>query len=395
MTTRTNHWRVDIVNNPGVTDAHGQGVLGDIRDLGQTQVKSVESARVFLLDGPLSREQATRIAAELLAAGVGEQFGGGIGHAHAEHAVASGEPKPVDARRRTDDRQVVIGHRAPTPPFLDALRANRFVQEFARAAYQCIEADAIQCLVVAGEFHCAAKPITRRPRRHTDARFGQNEWPPRCALRSDIGDRIALAGLDRDTQAEIARNQGRPSAARQHHVARGNALAAGMHGAVIIEPDGLPEVDRSYVIVQSEVYLGQGGSGAADATEVDAAQVATAQPDKVVFNGIANQYDQFPFQAGVGERVRFWVLAAGPNLASSFHIVGGQFDTVYFEGGYHLRRGVDAFGQAGGGSQALGMQAAQGGFVELTFPEAGHYPVVSHIMSDAERGAHGIVEVTD
>ena len=45
--------------------------------------------------------------------------------------------------------------------------------------------------------------------------------------------------------------------------------------------------------------------------------------------------------------------------------------------------------------QALGMQAAQGGFVELTFPEAGHYPVVSHIMSDAERGAHGIVEVTD
>ena len=172
-------------------------------------------------------------------------------------------------------------------------------------------------------------------------------------------------------------------------------IAAGMHGAVIIEPDGLLEADRSYVIVQSEVYLGEGGSDAADATEVDAAQVATAQPDKVVFNGIANQYDQFPFQARVGERVRFWVLDAGPNLASSFHIVGGQFDTVYFEGGYHLRRGVDAFGQAGGGSQALGLQAAQGGFVELTFPEAGHYPVVSHIMSDAERGAHGIVEVTD
>ena len=37
---------------------------------------------------------------------------------------------------------------------------------------------------------------------------------------------------------------------------------------------------------------------------------------------------------------------------------------------------------------------AQGGFVELTFGEAGHYPVVSHIMVDAERGAHGIVAVT-
>lgn len=172
-------------------------------------------------------------------------------------------------------------------------------------------------------------------------------------------------------------------------------IAAGMHGAVIIEPEGLPEVDRSYVVVQSEVYLGEGGTDASNATEVDAAQATTALPDKVVFNGIANQYDQYPFQARVGERVRFWVLDAGPNLASSFHIVGGQFDTVYFEGGYQLRQGVDAFGQTGGGSQALGLQAAQGGFVELVFPEAGHYPVVSHIMSDAERGAHGIVEVTD
>lgn len=173
-------------------------------------------------------------------------------------------------------------------------------------------------------------------------------------------------------------------------------IAAGMHGAVIIEPEGgLPEVDHSYVVVQSEVYLAAGGASPADASEVDAARVATGQPDRVVFNGIANQYDQFPFTAQAGERVRFWVLAAGPNLASSFHIVGGQFDTVYFEGGYHLREGVDAFGQTGGGSQALGLQAAQGGFVELTFPEAGHYPVVSHIMNDAERGAHGIVEVTD
>ncbi len=172
-------------------------------------------------------------------------------------------------------------------------------------------------------------------------------------------------------------------------------IAAGMHGAVVIEPEGLPEVDRSYLVVQSEVYLGAGGASPADASEVDAAQVATGAPDKVVFNGIANQYDQFPFRARVGERVRFWVLDAGPNLPSSFHVVGGQFDTVYLEGGYRLRRGVDAFGQAGGGAQALGLQAAQGGFVELTFPEAGNYPVVSHIMNDAERGAHGIVQVTD
>ncbi len=113
-----------------------------------------------------------------------------------------------------------------------------------------------------------------------------------------------------------------------------------------------------------------------------------------MFNGVAHQYDAHPFAARVGERVRFWVLDAGPSRATSFHIVGGQFDTVYAEGAYLLREGRGRFGETDAGSQALGLQPAQGGFVELTFGEAGHYPVVSHIMVDAERGAHGIVAVT-
>ena len=153
-------------------------------------------------------------------------------------------------------------------------------------------------------------------------------------------------------------------------------------------------VDRSYVIVQSEVYLGQGGSGAADATGWTPRRSPPRSPTR--WSSTASPTSTTSSRSRPGSvSGSVLVLAAGPNLASSFHIVGGQFDTVYFEGGYHLRRGVEAFGQAGVGSQALGMQAAQGGFVELTFPEAGHYPVVSHIMSDAERGAHGIVEVTD
>jgi len=41
----------------------------------------------------------------------------------------------------------------------------------------------------------------------------------------------------------------------------------------------------------------------------------------------------------------------------------------------------------------LDLAAAQGGFVELTFPEAGHYPFVSHVMSDAEKGARGVFAV--
>jgi nitrite reductase (NO-forming) len=172
-------------------------------------------------------------------------------------------------------------------------------------------------------------------------------------------------------------------------------IAAGMAGAVVIEPKGLAKVDRSYILVQSEVYLQTKATDAASATEVDDTRAAAAgQPDYVVFNGVANGYDAQKFTAKVGERVRFWVLDVGPNRASSFHIVGAQFDTVFSEGAYLLKRGRDAFGDRTGGSQALGLQPAQGGFVETVFPEAGRYSMVSHVMADAERGAHGYVQVT-
>lgn len=171
-------------------------------------------------------------------------------------------------------------------------------------------------------------------------------------------------------------------------------IAAGMTGAVVIEPDGLDPVDRSYVLVQSEVFLANAATAPDQAQEVDSDKVVAEKPDRVVFNGIANQYDLTPFTAKVGERVRFWVLDAGPNRASAFHIVGGQFDTVWSEGTYTLRQGRAASGGTDGGAQVMPLQPAQGGFVELSFPEEGHYPVVSHIMVDAERGAHGIVKVT-
>ena len=160
-------------------------------------------------------------------------------------------------------------------------------------------------------------------------------------------------------------------------------IANGMFGAVIIDPPDLAPVDREYVLVQGELYLGPQGETA------DADRIATQLPDLVTFNGYANQYAYRPLTAAVGERVRIWTLDAGPNTPSSFHIVGGQFDTVYFEGAYTLRPGDP------GGSQALALQPAQGGFVELTFPEAGDYPFVTHIMSDAEKGAKGIFHVDD
>ena len=161
-------------------------------------------------------------------------------------------------------------------------------------------------------------------------------------------------------------------------------LANGMFGAVVIDPPGLPEVDRELVLVQSEVYLGAPGETA------DAGKIAQEQPDLVVFNGYANQYDHAPLEARVGERVRVWVLDAGPSRSSAFHVVGAQFDTVWSEGAYRLRAP-----DGPGGAQVLPLVPAQGGFVELTFPEAGTYPLLSHVMVDAERGAHGVFQVRD
>lgn len=162
-------------------------------------------------------------------------------------------------------------------------------------------------------------------------------------------------------------------------------IANGMFGAVVIDPPDLPEADREYLLVQSELYLGpQGGTADPD-------KLTAQRPDAVVFNGYAHQYARDRLTARTGERVRVWVLDAGPNRSSAFHMVGGQFDTVYQEGAHRLR--PDDPGD--GGAQILSLAPGSGGFVELTFPEAGTYPFVSHIMSDAERGARGAFEVTN
>jgi nitrite reductase (NO-forming) len=148
-----------------------------------------------------------------------------------------------------------------------------------------------------------------------------------------------------------------------------------MAGAVVIEPPDLPPVDRSFVLVSSEVYLGD-STARGSASEVDDDAVQAEEPDLVTFNGRAFQYDDAPLRVRRGERVRFWVLAAGPNRGVSFHVVGGQFDAAWSEGAWLLPPGP-----------------AQGGFVELDLTEAGDYPFVSHVMVDAERGAHGVLRV--
>ena len=160
-----------------------------------------------------------------------------------------------------------------------------------------------------------------------------------------------------------------------HHI--GN----GMHGALIVDPPDLAPVDHEFIFVQHEFYTGpQGQPG-------DLAKMQNDEWDAVVFNGYVNQYAHAPIRIGaVGDRVRVWVVNNGPSENSSWHVVGTIFDTVYKEGAYNLRPGDG--GQ--GGSQALDLQPAQGGFVEFTVDEEGLYPFVTHKFSNASKGAMGI-----
>lgn len=157
-------------------------------------------------------------------------------------------------------------------------------------------------------------------------------------------------------------------------------IANGMYGAVIIDPPDLDRVTHQFVLVQSELYLGP-QNGTASEAKIDA-----KQPDGVVFNGYVDQYEHAPIQVRAGERIRVWVVDAGPQFGTSFHVVGTQFDTVFKEGAYLLRPGNPERGAA----QTLDLAPAQGGFVEFTLPAPGHYPFLDHAMVDAEHGAEGV-----
>lgn len=166
-----------------------------------------------------------------------------------------------------------------------------------------------------------------------------------------------------------------------HHIANG------MYGMIIVEPkEGLPKVDREFALVQSEWYLGPQGQ----VTDLTKAIAGAPSPDFVVFNGIANQYKDNPIPVGVGETVRVFVLNAGPNVDSSFHVVGTIFHDVIKEG-IHLTEGNPGHW----GVQAVDLSPAQGAIVEMRFAEDGMYPIVTHAFNYASRGALGMFQAGD
>ncbi|USB31728.1 multicopper oxidase domain-containing protein [Paenibacillus sp. YPG26] len=154
-------------------------------------------------------------------------------------------------------------------------------------------------------------------------------------------------------------------------------LANGMYGMIIVEPkDGYPtdqQVDREYMIVQSEWYK-----------ENDYQDFLNGRPRYVVFNGDNFTLTDHPLTARTGDRVRLYVLNAGPNEVSSFHVVGTLMDTVYLDGNpLNVLHGM----------QTVLLPASGGAVVEFQLTEAGDYTMLSHQFNQASKGAAGLIRV--
>ncbi len=163
-------------------------------------------------------------------------------------------------------------------------------------------------------------------------------------------------------------------------------IANGMYGMIIVQPkDGMPEVDREYYVMQSEFYT-EGEFKEKGLQEFSQSKALAENPDYVVFNGAVDALTgPRALQAAVGENVRIYFGNAGPNLTSSFHVIGEIFDSVYGEGGTMIsQKGVQTTLVPAGGAT----------IVEFEVDVPGRYTLVDHAIFRAfNKGAVGILEV--
>lgn len=121
----------------------------------------------------------------------------------------------------------------------------------------------------------------------------------------------------------------------------GMHIANGMYGLILVEPEGgLPPVDKEYYIMQGEFYT-KGKNGERGLQPFDMQKAVDEHADYVVFNGKVNALTgKDALTAKVGETVRIYVGNGGPNLVSSFHVIGEILDKVYVEGGDLINENV-------------------------------------------------------
>jgi nitrite reductase (NO-forming) len=106
------------------------------------------------------------------------------------------------------------------------------------------------------------------------------------------------------------------------------------------------------------------------------------KPDVVAFNGYADQYKKAPITVKAGERVRVYVMNAGPSVWSAFHVIGTVFDRTTIEG------------QTGHDAQTVNLAPSQGGWMDFSLDAPGTYPFLSHSFATMMKGAAGAFKAT-
>ena len=165
----------------------------------------------------------------------------------------------------------------------------------------------------------------------------------------------------------------------------GMHVANGMYGLILVEPEGgLSQVDREYYVMQGEVYTA-GEHGASGLQPFDMAKALDEEPPYVVFNGSVDALtEERALTAEVGETVRIFVGNGGPNLISSFHVIGEIFDRVWHEGGTMVNRNV----------QTTAIPAGGAAIVEFGTQVPGSFLLVDHALTRAfNKGALGMLRV--
>ncbi|MDX2110426.1 MAG: copper-containing nitrite reductase [Verrucomicrobiota bacterium] len=166
----------------------------------------------------------------------------------------------------------------------------------------------------------------------------------------------------------------------------GMHIANGMYGLILVEPrTGIHTVDREYYVMQSEFYT-EGAHGKEGLQPFNMEKALREQPEYVVFNGSEGALSgDNAITAKVGETVRLYIGNGGPNLISSFHVIGEIFDLVYGEGGSIAnQKNVQTTLIPAGGSS----------IVEFKVDVPGTYILVDHSIFRAfNKGALGMLKV--
>jgi nitrite reductase (NO-forming) len=165
-----------------------------------------------------------------------------------------------------------------------------------------------------------------------------------------------------------------------HHIANG------MYGLILVEPEGgLPPVDREFYVMQGDIYT-TGAFGDQGLQTTDTTKLLDEDPEYIVFNGAVGALTtQKPLKANTGETVRIFFGVGGPNLTSSFHVIGEIFDRVYDQASLTGAPLTDV--------QTTLVPPGGATMVEFSLEVPGNYILVDHALSRLQRGLAGFLIV--